>query len=327
VADRLLGLEPLDAQFGVYPLRTVPEQLEDWLYPNDQATLFAVIDGSKVEGLPDLLSSLGLTHRSLFAGDAVEEYGSSGPWLVALERDSILTRRLFTKLPDDGIGFGLWDAAPAIFIRTLMTPDALRHHLRRFLRVPLENGSWSMFRFYDPVVFEAYLSGIADWPIRLRHWFMTADGERIERVIAITGAGQASFFDFDETALPPEVTEEPRPAFRLTDRDRIPLRALVRRNNIQSMARDLKSLLPEVFDGRSQQDVDQSVHLTVARLQPYGITHCADLLLFAGWDGLFGHDFEHRDGTGYLASILRSNQDGRRKAALVKAALKGGVIG
>jgi hypothetical protein len=179
-------VEPLDAQFGVHPKKTVPAALQDALFgqPAPSAAeraafgeaplaTYAVLDAAKLPYmLTGLLDTSGLRYQSLFQGAAQEELAEHAPYLVELKEDHDFTRRLFIGPDCPG---GLWDRDLGIFLRTRAGFDALRGHLRKFTRLQDETGKWFYFRFWEARYWRAFAAlSQSDW---LHGWpIMMSDG-------------------------------------------------------------------------------------------------------------------------------------------------------
>ncbi|WP_312526521.1 DUF4123 domain-containing protein [Paracoccus sp. (in: a-proteobacteria)] len=150
--SRIMDITPLDAQLGIWPKQTIPDPLAPLVFGQDGALKglhsYALLDGAKIDNLPEELANTALPHRCLFKGAAEADWGHVAPWLVALDPDNRLTRRLFTKGAEN---FGLWQFGPALFLRSAATLGDLWRHLRKFTRVEDETGNWVYFRFWDPV--------------------------------------------------------------------------------------------------------------------------------------------------------------------------------
>ncbi len=143
---RVPGVVPLDAQIGVRPRATVPAALDEPLFGGGLAT-YAVIDAARVPLLIDLLAEEGRPHRSLFQGEAAEALQRVAPRVVALDRASDLTRRLFT----DVAGIGLWAANAAVFLRSPLPLEELVRHLRKLYLVAAADGEPATYlRFWAP---------------------------------------------------------------------------------------------------------------------------------------------------------------------------------
>ena len=118
---------------------------------------YAVLDAASVFGLPERLENSGLEHACLFSGNAARDYGASAPWLVRLVPDHALTRSLTGTRDGDPLG---WKAGPGLMIRSPLSLEGLRRHLRRFTMVGDETGRKRLyFRFYDPRVFRTLIAG------------------------------------------------------------------------------------------------------------------------------------------------------------------------
>lgn len=169
---RMQGIEPLDAQFGQEPKKTLPDELHtDFfgeVYPSQAEVVhygshippmatYAVLDATKLPWLlPDLLENSELRYQSLLQGEAQVEIANHAPYLVELKEGNAFTRQLFTGAK--GI-HGLWEKSLGIFIRTRSDFAELRHHLRRFTRLQNEHGKWFYFRFWEKTSLPALLEG------------------------------------------------------------------------------------------------------------------------------------------------------------------------
>lgn len=162
IIEEIENVEPLDAQFGIYPKLTVPAALQEAMFGQPEPTdaeieqygdnvppmsTYAILDAAK---MPYLLTSLleqsGLEYQSLFQGDAQEELGEHAPYLVKLEDGNDLTRKLFTDLKPP---LGLWEKELGIFIRSRADLPTLRKHFRKFTKMQDAQGKWHYFRFWE----------------------------------------------------------------------------------------------------------------------------------------------------------------------------------
>lgn len=164
-------VEPLDAQFGVWPLKTAPDSLIEPLFGQPDPTeaeikhyggidkvppmrTYAILDAAKVFGLVEMIDASGLEHRCLFKGNAAEDYRDVAPYLVEIEQDNSFTRTLFTHHPDqpqEMTSVHMWHKEPGIYIRSRYTFEHLWKHFRKFTRLySKETDSWRYFRFYEP---------------------------------------------------------------------------------------------------------------------------------------------------------------------------------
>ncbi|WP_415919326.1 DUF4123 domain-containing protein [Tateyamaria sp. SN6-1] len=148
----LAPVAPLDAQMGVADPVCVPDPLIPALFAGPETT-FALLDGAKIDNLPERLENSDLPHVCLF--DDVETLGAAAPWLVELTQDAPFARYLFT------VGRGprsLWAADTGLFLRSARPLAGLRAHLRRFTQVrSVAEDKPAFFRFWEPRVMARYV--------------------------------------------------------------------------------------------------------------------------------------------------------------------------
>lgn len=164
ITATIMGVEPLDAQLGVFPKKTVPDALYEALFGQPAPTeaeisaaggdtnavpplrTYAVLDAAKITNLPELLERSGLEHLCLFKGKAFEELKNVAPWIVALEPENNFTRLLFT---DGDSEHYLWRVGTDLYIRSEVDLTTIAHHLRKFTRVQKEDGKFLYLRFFE----------------------------------------------------------------------------------------------------------------------------------------------------------------------------------
>lgn len=109
---------------------------------------YAVLDAAQMPFLlTGLLETSGLRYQSLFQGETQAELEETAPYLVELEDGAKFTQSLFLEPTQLG---GLWGRDLGVFIRSRLSFDVLRNHLRKFTRIQDENGKWFYFKFWDP---------------------------------------------------------------------------------------------------------------------------------------------------------------------------------
>lgn len=167
--ETIEGVEPLDAQIGVFPKKTLPDALHDALFGQPDPTAaeieaaggdpaavppmqtYAILDAAKVINLPELLEDSDLEHRCLFKGAAFDEMKNVAPWIVRLEDGNAFTRNLFTR---SDAHWHLWDRSitdgGAMFCRSHLSLEALRNHFRRFTQVRNQAGATIHLAFWSP---------------------------------------------------------------------------------------------------------------------------------------------------------------------------------
>ncbi|MBA3544994.1 MAG: DUF4123 domain-containing protein [Nannocystis sp.] len=136
------------------PKPVAPERLREAalaeLRPRrDAGTLYAVLDAARSGRVVTLLAESVDPYASLYDGEQGRAYDDIAPYLVKLRRDSALLERLIAEGWTDA--WGLYIASGADF-------DAVRRHLRNFLRVEVEGDPRRLlFRYYDPRVLRDFL--------------------------------------------------------------------------------------------------------------------------------------------------------------------------
>lgn len=193
--DRFLDVKPLE---GIEPIAPKAKRRElcpslrrslfDDSFKADTANMevrhkstYAILDATKVFGLPETLDGSGLQHQCLFQGDALTEYGDSAPWVVRMEENSRLTKALFT-IGDSPLA--LWQDNVGIFLRTRLALDQLCRHLRRFVRLRDENGKWYYFRFWEPLTLLALCRHARRDEALARRFFIPETDEALEFIAA-----------------------------------------------------------------------------------------------------------------------------------------------
>lgn len=146
----IASVNALDAQLHVHPRKQVPDELTEFTFGGPLAC-YALIDGAAMPQAVDTLSQSGLHYTCLFKGRAAQDYAETAPYLVHLEPTNPLTRRLFTSIPNDKLGRGLWDTGCATFLRSAASLEALAGHFRKYTcLIDPASGKSVFFRFYAP---------------------------------------------------------------------------------------------------------------------------------------------------------------------------------
>ena len=300
--------EDLSALHAAIP--DAPLALLTSLYgPGAPRHVYILVDGTlraEVAGLFDL-DVLDVPARSLLSGEAQDTVGEAGPWLVDL---SIPDPRRPSDLNVLRDFFGRhWSMGFSILVSTDASFDALRSHLRRFIKRPmLDDGRMLTFRFWDPRVLAPFLRVIEHDRSRARRMAITDEGVPLAYL------------------LPPplDVPEAERPAaIRISPDETLasePLRPLrLRYADFDALARDQEDqrrarmaerlyadFAAELAD-RTTKDVRATVDAAVDRFGAFGFRDHAHLHFFAAWSLFYGPAFERGDPTGELETILRSD--------------------
>lgn len=107
----------------------------------------AVLDGATAPNISDILATSALDHECLFRGQARETTQSAAPWLIKLQPDNGLTRRLVRAATDPRSGSPV---VPAMFLKSNRSLTEIANHFRRISRIrSAEDGRWLYFRFAD----------------------------------------------------------------------------------------------------------------------------------------------------------------------------------
>lgn len=119
-----------------------------WCLAREDAPLFVVLDAARDEMVLPWLRESGAEFTCLYDGYKGQELADVAPYLVALSGgDAAL---------DDLVGRA-WGECWGVFLTSHAGLRDVRRHLRRFLRVRVENRGPMLFRWYDPRVLRAYL--------------------------------------------------------------------------------------------------------------------------------------------------------------------------
>jgi hypothetical protein len=115
--------------------------------------LYAVLDASRDERIPELLHASMEGYKSLYDGPEGEGMADIAPHLVRFSRKSPLLDRVVREG---------WGRRWGIFLLSDQPFKEVRRHLRRFLMVEDdESGERMYFRFYDPEVLRIFLPTVS----------------------------------------------------------------------------------------------------------------------------------------------------------------------
>jgi hypothetical protein len=126
----------------------ITESLNKYLFADEGANLFAIIDGASV---PDLLPKLDEFQPEcycLFPGNLEPDMAEVAPYLVQLEPDTEFTNWIL----ENG-----WGKHWGIFAVSHEDLRKMRQHFRSFIIVYDSNHKPMRFRYYDPRVLRLFL--------------------------------------------------------------------------------------------------------------------------------------------------------------------------
>ena len=114
----------------------------------NEPAIFALFDAARMGQSMERAKVLNAAHASLYKGQRAALLAPFAPYLFSFGSETPLSRWFFAHG---------WGQAWGVFCYSAATPDDLLRHLRRFLKVGLEQGKPFYFRFYDPRVLRAFL--------------------------------------------------------------------------------------------------------------------------------------------------------------------------
>lgn len=317
--ETIEGVEPLDIRMGVFPKKTVPDVLYDALFGQPDPSLaelkavggdasavppvrtYAILDAAKVMNLPELLENSGLEHRCLFKGDAYDQLKDVAPWIIRLEEDNRFTRDLFTR---SDAYWHLWAKEPGVYVRSRAALDDLWRHLRKFTRVPDDQGKMHYLRFWNYHVFLACVIGNDPSKPTIPPILGNGNNVTLRSALALdaeTGIAWIISGNADD-ALQPS-----RKPFRLKDED-TPLfrRALVRPLAVK-LVPQLRKEHGQICVGHNLIDLQLTIERSLMRLHEYGFRRHDILKELIIQDIYLGYPFEDEDMTGNLRRICKSD--------------------
>ena len=122
--------------------------LYDRLFADEEAHVYAVLDGASVGELLPKLYELEPEYECLYRGELEPDMAEVAPYLVRLEPE--------TEFADWVVGEG-WGRHWGVFAVTDADLRAAQKHFRSFLTVYDPAGKPLLFRYYDPRVLRIYL--------------------------------------------------------------------------------------------------------------------------------------------------------------------------
>jgi hypothetical protein len=112
--------------------------------------VFSILDGASIDGLPQKLSSSGVSHACLFGGVLDPELEAVMPFLLEMSATAALAQDIVKT--GWMANWGVFMAAPKS-----VTFRDMRQHFRPHLRVRGPMGQMMFFRYYDPRVLRSVL--------------------------------------------------------------------------------------------------------------------------------------------------------------------------
>ncbi|NSX57016.1 DUF4123 domain-containing protein [Parasulfitobacter algicola] len=148
-------VEPLDDQFGIFPEKTIPDDLQDTFFAENMGSLYAVVDTALIPDLATRLPNEDVEYRCLFKGKAADDFKDVAPYLIRFgDHDRLL--RDFLTLTKQNYHWHYYQKDACLFLRSDANFDTLWAHLRKFTKIRDHNDKWFYLRFWDPM-FRTYL--------------------------------------------------------------------------------------------------------------------------------------------------------------------------
>ncbi|WP_266158728.1 DUF4123 domain-containing protein [Dyella silvatica] len=120
-----------------------------------QRTVYAVLDGNKIDKLAERLYASDAEYACLFSGKLVPLLEASAPYIVRLNPQG----RFAASVLCEG-----WRRRWGILLHTRenLPMHELREHLRGFLRLVTPDGQAKCFRYFDPCAFKREVPNLSE---------------------------------------------------------------------------------------------------------------------------------------------------------------------
>lgn len=280
--------EPLDDQFWVDEdkKRNLPEEWQDWLFPEDGLTTYAIIDPHRDSfWINRFVKDSGLTYRNLYQGLAYEHFEHMAPWLVEIPPNALFLRQFFTYNPDNPQAvFDLWRHQAVIFLRSDKPFDDLHRHLRKFVLQTTHDGDDLYFHYFRAAMLKQYLNHNAQRAGKIAVFFGVPD-KMIECFIAPQGKQvlRLSPVHLDESVTPAKI--------ELDEHDLRPMVDSYSRGIFAPIAEQLLTDYPTLG---SDYDKEQLIDLLIEtrdHQRSFNVVMSRSIMLLQLWALLYGEDW------------------------------------
>ncbi len=315
----LKGIEPLDAQLGADPVLTFPEAMREPLeIGKAESRLSAVLDGTKIPQLPEILATSGLPHTALLSGMQDDELAEIGPWLVELTEDAALLRAFFTKIGDEPTPWALWDADAGILLRSSADHPTLAGHLASLVMQKDRTGKTWFLRYWESGIAADYFTALSNASDRCRLFFSVTDTDWIEAILARDSVGDLWTRVVPDKALLADVLADPATS-HLSQAEYQALRRAVLRPFARQLREEIAETHPDLIDDSAEEQSLTAILDSLLRLQGYGLLALPILRELTIQDLFLGFPFEDEDETGRLRDICHAKVDEDQKYDLICA--------
>jgi len=166
-------------------LERAPAELASILFPTQDSSVFALLDGALAPNLVPALHDFNPQFCCLYPGELNPDMAAVAPYLARLEPGKEFAAFLLKEA---------WGAHWAVFISSTADLRTLRDHFRQFHKIELPDQRTVLFRYYDPRVLRTFLPVCN--PAELAMFFgpvqtFMVEGEQPERALRFAFSGQA----------------------------------------------------------------------------------------------------------------------------------------
>jgi len=298
--------------------------LSEYLWPKgERRDLWMIVDGARSLRVFETLLESSFLQSCLYGGFIPRALEASVPYLVQLERDDAETRRLLMRA---------WGNSWGVLLRCDTAMNALRKHLRSFLKVRDSKGERLLFRYYDPRVLRVYLPSCTGEELRTLfgpvECFWT-EGETPDEVVRFTLEGTKlvrSAFSLTERQEQPAwggSTEE-RPRMRIypgmlsvRDDQVARFKEAAQRQFEEWMIQHLRRFFAKRCERMGEARVRELVEYGIRRAASYGITMRREVCKYIDVMVVLGRDFDRDARYGWAQQILSGNIAPSQKGTLL----------
>lgn len=129
--------------------------LKEVLWSQEDCSVFAVINGEVLPGLPQRLEDAGLSWDCLWRGELSEEQAALAPYVVELAKEHAFTDWLLAEAVVTHAGWGVLAVGPVHLL-------ALRQHGRHLLKIETPAGTTMAWQWYRPALWAGLLPQLDD---------------------------------------------------------------------------------------------------------------------------------------------------------------------
>ena len=180
-----------------------PQQRLLALLRDDYQPLYAIVDAARDIKILALLMQSKEEHQSLYEGVEGAKLSQVAPYLVKLDKDSLLLGSLLLEG---------WGNSWGVYLTCASEFPEVRRHLRHFLEAQLPEGKQVYFRFYDPRVLRVFLPTCTAYETNqffgpIKHYLM--EDEKPDKLLQFVSTDKGAAVKVIDLSPPPD---DKRPA-------------------------------------------------------------------------------------------------------------------